>query len=157
MIHEIQGNTSLSGVSELDIAVIMTTSRKVLISPNFQRNLCVFHTTNQVTRQTTILFICFFFFSLYNDGHVLHLKSEAVTVRKRMNMVWMINNNHMIPGYECGIICWHCLIDEEKHRKYPTRKLTRPGYLQAIAVVFHVPVIHFPTSNGRCQYELFCM
>ena len=34
----------------------------------------------------------------FNNGHVLHLRSETVDVRRRMNMVWMIYDDPMIPG-----------------------------------------------------------
>ena len=40
---------------------------------------------------------------LFNDGHVLHLRSETVAVRRRMNVVLDENDCQMIPGDECGL------------------------------------------------------
>ena len=39
---------------------------------------------------------------LLNDGHILHIRSETVVVRRRMNMVLDDYGGQMIPGDECG-------------------------------------------------------
>ena len=40
---------------------------------------------------------------LFNDDHVIQLRSKTVVVRRWMNVVWMIYDDHMIPGDECGL------------------------------------------------------
>ena len=40
---------------------------------------------------------------LFNDGHVLQLRSETVAVRRRMNMVLDYYDGQMIPGDDCGL------------------------------------------------------
>ena len=46
---------------------------------------------------------------LFNDGHVLHLRSETVAIHRQMNMVSDDYDGQMIPGDECGPNSWHCL------------------------------------------------
>ena len=41
--------------------------------------------------------------TIFNKSHVLHLKSETVVVRTRMNMAWMIYDGHMIFVDESGL------------------------------------------------------
>ena len=67
-----------------------------------------------------IHFVCLFvyLFILFNDGHVLHLRSETVVVRRRINMFCMINDAHMILRDECGLSFRDiCFTVEEKLRK----------------------------------------
>ena len=39
---------------------------------------------------------------IYRDGHVLYLRSEIVTILRQMNIMWMINDDHMIQADERG-------------------------------------------------------
>ena len=54
--------------------------------------------------------------------------SESVTVRGGMNMVWMINDGHMIPDYECGI---NFLTFVLRLRKNPGRNLNQEKMTQS--------------------------
>ena len=39
---------------------------------------------------------------LFNDGHV-HVRSETVAVHRRMNMLWIVYDGHMITGDEYAL------------------------------------------------------
>ena len=43
------------------------------------------------------MFVCLFIY-LFNDGHILHLRSETVAVRRRMIMVLDDTDGQMTPG-----------------------------------------------------------
>ena len=58
----------------------------------------------------------------YLMTHVLHLKSEPVVIRRRMNMVWMINDGHMITEDECGLNILTCVL---QLRKIPGKTSSR--------------------------------
>ena len=65
---------------------------------------------------------------LFKDGHVLHVRSETIVDRRRMNIVLGAYGDQMITGDECGPnFLEFCLTVEGNPRKNSTRKLTRPG------------------------------
>ena len=49
-----------------------------------------------------LVLFCLFVY-LFNDGHILHLRSETVAVRRRMIMVLDDNDGQMTPGEERGL------------------------------------------------------
>ena len=61
---------------------------------------------------------------VFNDGHVLHLRSEIAALRRWINMVLDYYDGQMIPEGECGP---HFLALSYNLGKASTRKLTQPG------------------------------
>ena len=64
-----------------------------------------------------------------NDVHILHLRSETVVVRRRMNRDWIINDGHnMVPGDECDLkfLTFVLQLKENPRNKTSTRKFIRP-------------------------------
>ena len=67
-------------------------------------------------------------FYLFNDGHVLQLRSETVAVRRRMNMLLYDYDGQMIPGDECGLKFLTFVVQLRKNpRKASTRKMIQLG------------------------------
>ena len=85
---------------------------------------------------------------VFNDGHLLHVRSEAVAVRRRLNMVLDDYEGQMIPGYECGL---HFLTFVLHLRKNPgetsTRKLTRSGF-EPWPTGWEITILHLDHSCG---------
>ena len=76
---------------------------------------------------------------------MLHLRSETVDVLRRMNMMWMINDVHMIRRDELGP---YFLTFVSQFRKTSTRKLSRPevqhGHTGGAATTLHL-------GHGGCR------
>ena len=65
---------------------------------------------------------------IFIDGDILHLRSETVTFCRWMNMVWMINDGHMIQGEECSLNFLTFVLQLQKTQGITsTRKLTEQG------------------------------
>ena len=63
---------------------------------------------------------------LFNYSHVLHLRSQTVAVRRRINMVWMTNVGNVLLGNKIILPKFpgNYLILEEKTS---TTQVTQPG------------------------------
>ena len=75
---------------------------------------------------------------LLNDAHVLHLRSETITDRRRMNMVLDDYDGQMTPGDECGPNFLTSIFQLRKNtgknlsqETEPTGDLTRVAALEA--------------------------
>ena len=76
----------------------------------------------------THVFVAVCYCLLFNENHVLHLISETITVRRRLNMIWMIYECHMIPGDKFYLNFPTFVLQLRKTLgKISTRKLTRLG------------------------------
>ena len=54
---------------------------------------------------------------LFNDGHVLQLRSESIAIYRWMNMTLEDYDCQMIPGDTCGLNFLPCLTVEGKLEK----------------------------------------
>ena len=99
------------------------------------RGLCLHKNMNKLSRKCNwlrqiFLLVCVYMLccSLFNDGHVLHLRSEIIVICIWMNMMWMVNLILMIHGDEsCLNILTFALQLRKTPKKPSNRKLTRLG------------------------------
>ena len=83
--------------------------------------------------------------------------SETAAVRRRMNIVWMINDGHMIPKAECGLNDLTCVLQLRKKKQKnlnqeidPTEDRTRVRWVRG-----NLPVEGLGSSSGKAlDYRL---